>query len=476
MSGPQPDDDQEQSEQTTATQSDHTAATQSDHTAATQSDHTAATRAIHAGWDAATETGARSPPITQSAAYEFPDADTAAALYALEETGDVYTRISNPTTRALEQRLAALSGGTDAVATNSGMAAIDTITTVLASAGDNIVAAADMYGGTSSYFARTARRRGVELRTVETTNPDAYADAIDDETAFVHVETLANPSLVTPDFEMVAEIAHEHAVPLVVDNTFATPALCRPLEHGADIVWSSTTKWLHGAGTTVGGVVVDGGTFPWDHPEADYAELDGENPAFGVDFVARFGDSAFAEVVRHRGVRSLGNAQSPFDAWQTLQGVTTLPTRMERHCVNTRIVAEHLRDHPEVAWVRYPGFHDHDTHALAAEYLDDFGSVVVFGLAGGYGAGKRFCETVETISFMANIGDTRSLVVHPASTTHAQLDEAEQRAAGVRPDLLRLSVGLEDAEDLKADIDRAIARATETETTDSGESEDGDRA
>jgi O-acetylhomoserine (thiol)-lyase len=426
------------------------------------SDHGgAATRAIHAGWANDPTTGARSPPIHQTAAYEFPDADTAADLYALRETGDVYTRISNPTTRALERRLAALAGGADAVATNSGMAAIDTITTTLARAGDNVVASADMYGGTGSYFANTADRRGIDLRTVETTDVSAYADAIDEETAYVHVETLANPSLATPDISAVADVAHDHAVPLVVDNTFATPALCRPIDHGADITWSSTTKWLHGAGTTVGGVVVDGGTFPWDRPEADYAELDGENPAFGVDFTERFPDAPFATVARHRGVRPLGNAQSPFDAWQTLQGVTTLPTRMDRHCRNTRTVAEHLRDHSGVSWVRYPGFSEHPTHDAANEYLDDFGSVVVFGLDGGFDAGKTFCESVETISFMANIGDTRTLVVHPASTTHAQLDESEQRAAGVTPDLLRLSVGLEDPADLIDDIDRAIETANE---------------
>ncbi|MEZ3144383.1 O-acetylhomoserine aminocarboxypropyltransferase/cysteine synthase family protein [Halobaculum sp. MBLA0143] len=435
------------------------------------------TRAIHAGHDAGSAAGSRSPPIHQTASFEFPSAEAAAEAYALREDRDVYTRISNPTTRALERRLAALAGGTDAVATNSGMAAIDTITTVLARAGDNVVASAEMYGGTSSYLARTASRRGVELRTVDTTDPAAYADAVDDRTAYVHVETLANPSLSTPDLEAVAAVAHDEAVPLVVDNTFATPALCRPVDHGADVVWSSTTKWLHGAGTTVGGVVVDGGTFPWDHSDADYEELNGDNPAFGFDFVERFGDTAFAEVARHRGVRPLGNGQSPFDAWQTLQGVATLPLRMERHCENTRIVAEHLRDHPDVAWVRYPGFDDHPTHDAAADYLDDFGSVVVFGLTGGYDAGVRFCEAVEDVSFLANIGDTRSLVVHPASTTHAQLDEAEQRAAGVTPDLLRFSVGLEDPADLLADVDQAIERATSetdaperTGATDGGQS------
>ncbi len=404
--------------------------------------------------------GARAPPIYQTTSYAFPDADTAADLYALEREGDVYTRISNPTTRVLEERLADLEGGVDAVATASGMAAIDTATSLLARAGDTVVASAEMYGGTSTYLAHMASRRGVDLRTVETTDDEAYAEAVDGDTAFVHVETLANPSLVTPDLERIADIAHEHAVPLVVDNTFATPALCRPIEHGADVVWDSTTKWIHGAGTTVGGVLVDGGTFPWDHPDADYPELSGGNPAFDVDFAERFGERAFAQVARHRGVRTLGNPQSPFDAWQTLQGLSTLPIRMEKHCENARIVAEHLRDHPAVDWVTYPGFDDHPTHANAAEYLDDFGGMVVFGLADGFEAAKGVCEAVELVSFLANIGDARSLIIHPASTTHAQLTADEQRAAGVSPDLLRLSVGIEDPADVVADLDHAIAEAT----------------
>jgi len=420
----------------------------------------ARTRALHTGWAGDPATGARAPPIYQTTSYAFPDADTAADLYALEREGDVYTRISNPTTRVLEERLADMEGGVDAVATASGMAAIDTATSLLARAGDNVVASADMYGGTSAYLAHMASRRGVDLRTVETTDDAAYEEAVDDDTAFVHVETLANPSLVTPDFERIADIAHDHAAPLVVDNTFGTPVLCNPLEHGADIVWNSTTKWIHGAGTTVGGVLVDGGTFPWDHPDADYPELSGENPAFGVDFSERFGERAFTEVARHRGVRTLGNPQSPFDAWQTLQGLSTLPIRMENHCENARIVAEHLRDHPQVAWVTYPGFEDHPSHDTAAEYLDDFGGMVVFGLEDGFAAGKRLCEEVELISFLANIGDAHSLLIHPASTTHAQLTEEEQAAAGVNPDLLRLSVGIEDPADIVADLDQAIAEAT----------------
>ncbi|AUX09506.1 O-acetylhomoserine (thiol)-lyase [Halalkaliarchaeum desulfuricum] len=418
------------------------------------------TESIHAGAAPDPATGARATPIYRTTSYEFGDADYAADLYALRADGDVYSRISNPTVRTLESRLATLEGGVGCVATASGMAAIDSITTVLARAGDNVVAAAEMYGGTSTYFRTIASRRGVDARLVDPLSYDDYAAAIDEDTAFVHVETIANPSLVTPDFKRLADIAHEHAVPLVVDNTFATPALCRPLEHGADIVWESTTKWLHGGGTTVGGVVVDGGTFPWDHPEADYPELAGENPAFEVDFTDRFGEAALTHVLRHRALRVLGNGQSPDDAWQTLQGIETLPLRMDRHCENARIVAEALQDDPRIDWVTYPGLPDHPTHDNAERYLEGFGGMVTFGLADGQAAARRFCESVELASFLANVGDAKTLVIHPASTTHAQLTADEQREAGVPPDMVRLSVGIEDPADVLADIDAGLREAT----------------
>jgi O-acetylhomoserine (thiol)-lyase len=417
-----------------------------------------ATRSLHVGQPPGGEptTGARAPPIYQTTSYVFDDADDAAARYALAAEGDVYSRISNPTTRVLEERLASLEAGVDAVATASGMAALDVATSILASAGDNVVASAEMYGGTATYLRTMASRRGVEARTVETLDYDAYADAIDDDTAFVHVETLANPSLVTPDLERVAGIAHAHGAPLVVDNTFATPALCRPIEHGADVVWESTTKWIHGSGTTVGGILVDGGTFPWAHAGADYPELAGENPGFGVDFSERFGARAFAAAARHRGVRTLGGAQSPFDAWLTLQGLETLPLRMDRHCENARAVASFLADHQAVSAVTYPGFETHPTHDTASRYLDGYGGMLAVHLAGGYEAARTFCESTSVASFLANIGDAKTLVIHPASTTHAQLSADEQRAAGVAPEMVRVSVGLEDADDLIADFDRAL--------------------
>jgi O-acetylhomoserine (thiol)-lyase len=417
------------------------------------------TRSLHAGQDPDPATGARAPPIYQTTSYVFDDADYAADLYALEAEGHVYSRISNPTTRVLERRMAALEGGTDAVATAAGMAALDSATSILAESGDNVVASSDMYGGTATYLSKMASRRGVETRVVDTLDVDAFAHAIDTDTAYVHVETVANPSLRTPDFEAIAAVAHAHEAPLLVDNTFASPYLCRPLEHGADVVWESTTKWLHGSGTTVGGILVDGGTFPWDATDK-YPELAGENPAFGVDFSHRFGDRAFAECARQRAVRSLGNQQSPFDAWLTLQGLETLPLRMERHCENARTVADFLYDHPDVAWVSYPGLESHETHDLATRYLDGgYGGMVTFGLDGGFEAGKALCESVDLASFLANIGDAKTLIIHPASTTHAQLSAEEQRAAGVAPDMLRLSVGIEDADDVVADLRQGIERA-----------------
>jgi O-acetylhomoserine (thiol)-lyase len=418
------------------------------------------TRSLHAGTEPDPATGARAPPIHQTTSYVFDDADYAADLYALEADGDIYSRISNPTVRQLEDRLADLSGGTGAVATASGMAALDAAVSVLAEVGDNVVASADMYGGTQTYFEKMATRRGIETRIVETLDYDAYADAIDADTAFVHAETLANPSLVTPDFERLAQVAHAKGAPLFVDNTFATPYLCRPLEHGADLVWESTTKWLHGHGSTIGGVLVDGGSFPW--ADTDYPEVAGDNPAYhDVDFSERFPDAPLAAAARFRSVRSLGNGQSPFDAWQTLQGLETLPLRMDRHCENAHLVAEFLRDHDEVAWVTYPGLDDHPTHETASEYLADFGGMLTFGLEGGYDAGRRLCEATDLASFLANVGDAKTLVIHPASTTHAQLSPEQQREAGVRPDMVRLSVGIEDPADVIADLRRGIDAASD---------------
>jgi O-acetylhomoserine (thiol)-lyase len=433
------------------------------------------TRCLHVGQGPDPETGAAAPPIYQTTSYEFPDADVAAARYALEAEGDVYSRIANPTVRALEERLASLEGGVDALATAAGMGAIDAATLVLAEAGDNVVSAASIYGGTHAYLTHTAGRRGIEARFVDTLDPDAYAAAIDEDTAYVHCETVGNPALVTPPLEEIAAIAYEHGVPLVVDNTFATPALCRPLERGADAVWESTTKWIHGSGTTLGGVLVADGSFPFEEYPEKYPEVAAPNPAFdGLNFAERFGDRAFTMAARQRATRSIGDQQSPFDAWVTLQGVETLQLRMERHCENAMAVAEFLEDHPGVAWVTYPGLESHETHDLASKYLGGvaaseasggstdgtsvggYGGMIAFGPEGGYEAAKRVCEETEVAKFLANIGDARTLVIHPASTTHAQLTEAQQRESGVTPDLVRLSVGIEDVEDVIADLEGVL--------------------
>ena len=421
------------------------------------------TRCVHAGQEEPDPaTGARAPPIYQTTSYVFEDADHAAELFALEDEGNIYSRFDNPTVRMLEKRLASLENGVDAVATASGMASLDAATTVLAEAGDNVVTASSIYGGTHTYLSHTARRRGVETRFVDTLDYAAYDDAIDEHTAYVHCETIGNPALVTPDFDELATVCEANDVPLFVDNTFGTPALCRPLDHGADLIWESTTKWIHGSGTTVGGVLVDGGSFPWgDHPEK-FPEVGADNPAFnGTNFSDRFGDRALTAAARYRGVRALGDGQKPFDAWQTLQGAETLALRMERHCENAMAVAEFLADHPAVAWVTYPGLGSHETHGNATRFLEGgYGGMVAFGLAGGFEAGRDLCEAVDLGQFLANVGDAKTLVVHPASTTHAQLTPEEQRASGVTPDLVRLSVGIEDIADITADLDRAIAEAT----------------
>ena len=420
------------------------------------------TRSVHAGADPDPTTGARATPIYQTTAYQFDDADHAADLFGLEEAGNVYSRLMNPTNAALEERIASLEGGVGAVATASGMAALDVTTFLLASAGDNIVTSSALYGGTYTYLTHSVERRGVSTRFVDPLDYEGYAEAIDEDTAYVHLETIGNPALVTPDIQRIADIAHDHGVPLFVDNTFATPYLCRPLEHGADLVWESTTKWLTGNGTTVGGVVVDGGSFPWAEHAEKYPEIAQDNPAYhGINFAERFGDAAFTFAAITRGLRDLGDQQSPFDAWNTLQQTESLPLRMERHCENAGIVAEYLDEHDDVAWVNYPGLESHETHAEASEYLEGgYGGMITFGLEGGYEAAKGTVEHADLASLLANVGDAKTLVIHPASTTHQQLTEEEQEAAGVTGDMVRLSVGIEDPADIVADLEAAIERAT----------------
>ena len=420
------------------------------------------TRSLHAGQEPDPATGARAPPIYQTTSYVFDDAEDAADQFALEKPGYIYSRLMNPTVETLQERLASLENGVGAVATASGMAALDLTTFLLAEAGDNVVSASSLYGGTYTYLTHTVERRGITTRFVETLDYDAYADAIDDDTAYVLLETIGNPALDTPDIERVAEIAHDNGTPLMVDNTFATPYLCTPADHGADLVWNSTTKWIHGSGSTIGGVVVDAGSFPWDEYADDYPELARENPAYhGVNFSEAFGDAAFTYAGIARGLRDLGNSQSPFDAWVTLQKLESLPMRMDRHCENAAVVAEFLADHDAVSWVNYPGLDSHPTHDTASEYLEGgYGGMITFGLEGGYDAARDTVNATELASLLANVGDAKTLVIHPASTTHQQLTDAELEAAGVTDDMVRLSVGIEDAADIVADLGQAIEAAT----------------
>jgi len=418
------------------------------------------TRSVHAGQEPDSATNARAPPIYQTTSYVFDDDEHAADLFALEEAGNIYSRIMNPTNAMLEKRIASLEGGVAALATSSGMAAFDLANFVLAEAGDNVVASSSMYGGTYTYLTHTAPRRGVETRLVGSTDYDAYSEEIDEDTAYVHLETIGNPALDIPDIERVAEIAHQNDVPLFVDNTFATPYLCNPIEHGADIIWHSTTKWIHGSGSTVGGVLVDGGTFDWE--DGDYPNLTEDNPAYhGLNFRDAFGDAAFAYAARTRGLRDLGNQQAPFDSWVTLQKLETLPLRVERHSENALEVARWLEDHDAVDWVNYPGLESHETHENASEYLDGgYGGMITFGIEGGYEAGRTLCNEVELASLLANVGDAKTLIIHPASTTHQQLTDEEKESSGVLDELVRLSVGIEDVDDIIDDLSQAIDTAT----------------
>jgi O-acetylhomoserine (thiol)-lyase len=420
------------------------------------------TQSIHAGQEPDPATGARAPPLYQTTSYVFEDADDAASQFALEKPGYIYSRLMNPTLETLQERVANLEGGVGAAATASGMAALDLTTFLLAEAGDNVVTASSLYGGTYTYYTHTVERRGITTRFVDALDYDAYEEAIDSDTAYVHCETIGNPALDVPDIGRIADIAHDHGVPLFMDNTFATPALCRPIEHGADLVWDSTTKWMHGSGTTIGGVVIDGGSFPWAEYPEKYSELAQDNPAYhGVNFAETFGEAAFTYAAIARGLRDLGNQQAPFDAWQTIQGLETLPLRMERHCENAMAVAEFLDDHDAVSWVTYPGLESHPTHDNASEYLDGgYGGMITFGLEGGYDAAQATVESTDLASLLANVGDAKTLIIHPASTTHQQLTDEEQQAAGVTPELVRLSVGIEDPGDVITDLETAIEAAT----------------
>ena len=415
------------------------------------------TLCLHAGQIPDAATGARALPIYQTTSFVFDSADHAASLFNLQTFGNVYSRISNPTVAALEERVAALEGGRAAIAAATGMAAQMIALLTLAQNGDHIVAARTLYGGTYSQFAVTFAQFGIETTFVDSADPDNFRHAIKPNTKALYAETLGNPQLNVLDIAAVAAIAHEAGVPLVIDNTLASPYLCRPIEHGADIVIHSVTKYLGGHGTTMGGVVVESGKFDWGNGK--FPQMTTPSRGYhGVIFHESFGDFGFTMKARMETMRTLGPTLSPFSAFMLLQGIETLHLRMPRHCESALAVAEHLAQHPRVDWVNYPLLPGNGEETRARRYLPrGAGGILTFGVKGGAAAGERFIESVQVLSHLANVGDAKTLVIHPASTTHRQLDLQEQLAAGVLPEMIRLSIGLETLDDILWDIDQALS-------------------
>lgn len=421
---------------------------------------------IHAGQEPAPGTNARAVPIYQTTSYTFQDSDHGARLFALQEFGNIYTRIMNPTSDVFEKRIAALEGGVAALAVASGQAAQFLAIQTIAQAGDNIVSTSNLYGGTYNQFKVTLPRLGIGVKFVDGDDPEAFRRSIDANTKALYVESIGNPRFNVPDFEAIAAVAHENGIPLIVDNTFGAGGyLVRPIEHGADIVVASATKWIGGHGTSIGGVLIDSGKFDWGNgkfplftePAPGYHGLDFWK-VFGKD--GPFGNIAFIIRARVEGLRDLGASLSPFNSFLFLQGLETLSLRVQRHVDNALELATWLENHPAVSWVSYPGLSSHPSHALAKRYLrHGFGAVLTFGIEGGSEAGRRFIDSVQLASHLANVGDAKTLVIHPASTTHQQLRAEEQVASGVTPDLIRVSVGIEHIDDIKADFEAAFERA-----------------
>jgi O-acetylhomoserine (thiol)-lyase len=419
------------------------------------------TLALHGGQTADPTTGARAVPIYQTTSYVFNDADHAARLFGLQEFGNIYTRIMNPTTDVFEKRMAAIEGGAAALALASGQAAETLAILTLAKAGDEIVSTTSLYGGTYNLFHYTLPRLGITVRFVDAADYDGLRAAINERTKAVYSETVGNPKLDVLDIERLAAIAHEHGLPLVLDNTTPSPALCRPIEWGADIIINSATKFIGGHGTSIGGVIVDAGKFDWK-ASGRFAEFTDPDPSYhGVSYTEAFGPLAFILKARVQGLRDTGGCLSPFNAFLFLQGIETLHLRMQRHSENALAVARFLADHPDIEWVNYPGLPDNPYYELAQKYMPKgAGALVTFGIKGGYAAGKKFINSLKLFSLLANIGDAKSLVIHPASTTHSQLTEEEQQSTGVTPELVRLSVGIEDLRDIIADLDQGLKSAT----------------
>lgn len=417
------------------------------------------TLAMHAGQEPDPVTGSRAVPIYQTTSYVFQDTEHAAKLFALQQPGNIYTRLMNPTTDVFEQRVAALEGGVGALALASGQAAATFSILNIAGAGDEIVSASTLYGGTYNLFNITLAKLGIKVHFVDPSSPDTFKAAITPKTKAIFAETIGNPLGNVLDIEAIAKVAHDAGIPLIIDNTFATPYLCRPFEWGADIVIHSATKFIGGHGTSIGGVLVDAGKFDWTNGK--FPGLTEPDPSYhGLRYVDTFGPAAYIVKARTQLIRDLGSCVSPFNSFLFLQGLETLSLRMERHTSNAQRIAEYLEGHPAVSWVSHPGLPSHSSYKLAQKYLPKgAGAIFSFGLKGGAAAGPKLIDNLKIFSLLANVGDAKSLVIHPATTTHQQLTEEQQRTAGVTPDLVRLSVGLEDVEDLIADLDQAL-RAT----------------
>lgn len=415
------------------------------------------TLALHAGHKPDSETLSRAVPIYQTTSYVFKDSEHAANLFGLKEEGHIYTRIDNPTTDILEKRLAALEGGVGALAFASGHAAITTAILNIASAGDEIVSSTNLYGGTVNLFTHTFARLGIKVRFVNPENLEELKNAINERTKAVFAETIGNPRCDVLDIEAVGSIAHAAGIPLIIDSTFTTPYLCRPFDFGADIVVHSTTKFIGGHGNSIGGTIVDSGKFDWTQNDK-FPGLTSPDPSYhGITYTKDIGQAAYIVKARVQLLRDLGACLSPFNSFLLLQGVETLALRMERHVLNAQRVAEFLCNHPRVSWVSYPGLPEHQSFHLASKYLPKgAGAILTFGIKGGVEDGKRFIDSLKIFSHLANVGDAKSLVIHPASTTHSQLSEEAQRKAGVSPELVRLSIGLESIDDLLNDLDQAL--------------------
>ncbi|WP_276955499.1 O-acetylhomoserine aminocarboxypropyltransferase/cysteine synthase family protein [Methanobrevibacter woesei] len=414
---------------------------------------------VHAGEERADPvTGARATPIYYTSSYAFESAEKAKKLYALEEEGHIYTRISNPTTEVLEKRVAAIENGVGALAQSTGMSAILLAILNIANAGDEIVASNNLYGGTYTLFKNTMVNWGIKVNFVDTHDLDAYREAINDKTKAIYCESVGNPQLDIPDFEAIAEIAHENGIPLIVDNTSAI-TMVRPIDYGADIVVHSATKFLSGTGTSMGGIIVDGGNFDWTNGKfPQFTEPD--ESYHGLVYSETFGNKAYIMKARAHLMKDLGTVMSPMNAFMILQSTESLSLRVNQHCENALEIAKFLKNHEAVSWVNYPGLEDNENHEMAEKYLNgNYGCIVGFGIKGGIEEGKKFIESVELLSHVANIADAKTLVIHPATTTHSNMSSEEQLESGITPDFIRMSVGIENVEDLIADIDQALKKA-----------------